>query len=226
MRKIVVSEDGSNTIYQSEIDEHYHSTRGAQQESQHIFINAALNHWIEKQQNRNNQQTISILEMGLGTGLNALLVASLMKNYKIQYYSFEAFPLEEDILKQLTFSLGGDDISDILRQIHTCAWNQEEKITDNFSIFKIDKDFITFQNKNFENFFDVVFYDAFSPEKQPNMWSVDIFEKLNLWMKKNSIMTTYCAKGYVRRNMQEVGFIVERIAGPPGKREILRATKN
>lgn len=225
MRKVVVSEDGSSTIYQSEIDEHYHSTKGAVQESIHIFIEAALNKWLENNRKTNSTSLMNILEIGLGTGLNALLVALQKVDLKINYYSFEAFPLEDNIVKELILSNKDKTIADILSQIHACPWNQLNILDNNFSIYKINKDFTTFQNKNFENLFDVVFFDAFSPDKQPNMWSVDIFEKLSLWMKNNSVLTTYCAKGYVRRNMQEVGFLVERIPGPPGKREMLRATK-
>ena len=222
MRKIVISEDGSSTIYQSEIDEHYHSINGAKQESQHIFINAALRHWLE---NNHYSKTVNILEIGLGTGLNALLTVLETTDIKINYYTFEAYPVEEEILKELKYHNSLEEL-DIFKQIHDAKWNELQIITDNFSICKIDKDFSQFTSEQFDQLFDVVYFDAFSPEKQAEMWTIDIFAKLYQWMHQGGIMTTYCAKGYVRRSMQEVGFIVERIPGPPGKREILRSSKN
>ena len=223
MRKIVISEDGSSTIYQSDIDEHYHSIKGAIQESQHIFIQAALKYWIGILKNKEVKE-LNILEIGFGTGLNALLVILEDLDIKINYYTFEAYPLEQEIIDTLKYH-NNSSVDSLFKRLHEVEWNEIKVISDYFSIFKINKDFSLFISDQFNELFDIVFFDAFSPDKQPRMWTTDIFSKIYQWMREDGILTTYCAKGNVRRSMQEVGFSVERIPGPPGKREILRASK-
>jgi len=166
-----------------------------------------------------------VLEIGFGTGLNAFLtlLESERSGAKIKYTSLELYPVEVEKALQLNFP---EEIAHEKRQLfellHTSPWNEETIITPNFSLKKIETDFTQFVFK--ENF-DVVFFDAFSPEKQPEMWSRDLFSMIYANCNHGAILTTYCAKGIVRRAMQEAGFTVERLQGPPGKREILKSLK-
>ena len=214
--ELKITEDGSHTLFVSEIDECYHSSHGAVQESRHIFIEAAL-----KQCTKNE---LVVLEVGFGTGLNAFL--ALLETEKsgkcIRFITLEKYPVELETALQLNFAkeLGAD--KSMFDLLHQAEWNKPVEITPRFVLEKIETDFTEFQHA--ANY-DVVFFDAFSPEKQPEMWSEEQFRKIYNHCNDNAVLTTYCAKGIVRRAMQAVGFVVERLPGPPGKREILRATK-
>ncbi len=171
------------------------------------------------------QNEISILEIGFGTGLNAFLVLEEClcdEAKKVFYSSIENYPLSLEDAKQLNYA--SDDLQQkIFLKLHEVEWNIEMKITENYFLKKIQmklEDFISEQNK-----FNLIFFDAFSPEAQPELWTKEIFEKLYLSMKNDGILVTYCAKGQVRRNMIAAGFSIERLEGPPGKREMLRARK-
>ncbi len=215
MNQIITTEDGSTTIYISEIDETYHSSFGAINESKHIFIDAGLLHC--------NKKDISILEVGFGTGLNAFLtlLETKLRTINITYTTFELFPLDKDILSKLNFKFNSHT-QELFNLIHNAQWGKLTNITQNFSIQKIKADFTKTEQLPI---FDVCYFDAFSPQKQPYMWDIGIFERLFSYANRNAILTTYCAKGEVRRNLQKVGFVVERLPGPKGKREILRGTK-
>lgn len=213
--ELVLTADGSHTLYVPEIDENYHSTHGAVQESKHIFIEAALLFC--------KKTTINILEIGFGTGLNALLTAveaaKLAKT--IHYTTLEKFPIPTKTALQLNYSeLTAQNL--MFENIQKAEWGKVVEINNGFSINKIECDFTeaTFNEK-----FDLVYFDAFSPEKQPEMWTEKQFLKIYNACNAGAILTTYCAKGVVRRTLQAVGFNVERLPGPPGKREILRAIK-
>ena len=212
--QIKYTEDGSTTLYVPEIDETYHSVHGAIQESMHIFIDAGLNECKE--------QNINVLEIGFGTGLNAFLTLIEAEKSKknIVYITLEKYPLSKEITEKLnfpeTFNIENKEYFD---KIHSCEWNKVQKISSHFSILKIQCDFT--QYNDFQEY-NLVFFDAFSPEKQPEMWTQDLFEKLYKHCKADGILTTYCAKGAVRRAMTAAGFNVERLPGPLGKREILR----
>jgi tRNA U34 5-methylaminomethyl-2-thiouridine-forming methyltransferase MnmC len=211
---ITNTEDGSKTLYVPEIDEYYHSKHGARQESLHIFINAALKA-CEK-------TVITVFEVGFGTGLNALLsLNEAEKSQKIiDYKAVELFPLENEMLKQLnTYS---DKEKRYFEAIHKAKWGEKVSLTNFFSLTKIQTDFTVF-SCNFG--FDVCYFDAFSPEKQPQMWENKRFEMLYDTANEDAILTTYCAKGSIRRTLLAKGFTVERLPGPPGKREFLRAQK-
>ena len=211
-----ITEDGSHTLYVPEIDECYHSSHGAIQESEHIFIEAALNQCSKKE--------ITVFEVGFGTGLNAYL-ASLWaekKGLKLKYITIEKYPIQLEAAINLNFPEILNESSRNLEALHQAPWNKLIRIHGNFDLIKIEADYCNFQHKEK---YDIVFFDAFSPEKQAEMWSAAQFEKLYKYCKPGAIMTTYCAKGVVRRTMQNAGFAVERLAGPPGKREILRASK-
>jgi tRNA U34 5-methylaminomethyl-2-thiouridine-forming methyltransferase MnmC len=215
--KSVKTADGSNTLFSFFVNEHYHSINGAIQESEHIFINSAL-----KQCKKKN---IHIFEIGFGTGLNAFLSFLYAKKEKIHitYTTIELYPIDEAQIKFLNYAeLLSPEHQSSFESLHTAKWGEQIVVNEFFKIKKILADFTTFEN---DDDYDVVFFDAFSPEKQPEMWTLNCFEKLYQHIHKNGVLTTYCAKGDVRRSMQQAGFVVERIPGPVGKREILRARK-
>jgi tRNA U34 5-methylaminomethyl-2-thiouridine-forming methyltransferase MnmC len=215
--QLVTTSDGSHTLFVPEIDEHYHSVNGAIQESRHIFINAALNQCTKTD--------IHVLEIGFGTGLNAFL--SLLEaektNKKILFTTIELYPIAQENVGLFNYAEQIDPArkSDF-EQLHIAEWNKRVFINEHFTLEKILADFTSFQ---FNNRYDVIFFDAFSPEKQPEMWQEEIFSRLYDISNNDCILTTYCAKGAVRRAMQQAGYVVERIAGPKGKREILRCRK-
>lgn len=220
--QIIKTSDGSDTLFNSDIQEHYHSINGAYEESLHVFINSGLKHYIEN--NENSQ--INIFEVGFGTGLNAILTHNFIKKYniKINYFTIEKFPLEKKIYEKLNFSNFLDTESqDIFLKIHNLEWNSyPNKISDKFSITKIKSDFIDFQI-NFK--IDILYFDAFSYDKQPEMWSEKIFSNLFKSTNENGILTTYASKGIIKQNLRNSGFIVKRLPGINGKRHIVRAEK-
>lgn len=215
-RKVILTEDGSSTLYVSDIDECYHSTHGAVQESEHIFIKAALEHHASKR--------LSVLEVGFGTGLNALLTyrASQKDGLHVTYTGIEKYPLTLDEAKQLNYACT-DQEREVLWCMHAAPFSVSEQLSPFFSFSKLCADFLDISLPS--EAYDIIYMDAFSPEKQPELWTQDSMKRLYDSMRIGGILTTYCAKGYVRRNLQSVGFVVERLPGPPGKREILRATK-
>jgi len=215
--QLYITEDGSHTLYADNIDECYHSSHGALQESKHIFIDAGLKKCHKKE--------ISIFEVGFGTGLNALLALqeAVNSDVSIHYCSIEKFPVEASVVEKLNYpSLLDSHAKAWFEAIHQAPWNEEVLIHDRFVLEKLQGDFTDYQHKRK---YDLVFFDAFSPEKQPEMWSESLFRKLYEWCADGAVITTYCAKGVVRRALQAAGFTVERLPGPPGKREILRGTK-
>ena len=216
--EFIITEDGSHTLFVPAIDECYHSTHGAVQESRHIFIEAGLK--------QSAKTEISVLEIGFGTGLNAFLtlIEAEQSSNQIQYTSLELYPLEVEKALQLNYADGySPEIESCFKQLQTSAWNIKVPISTFFTLEKIKADFTKY---NFTEMYDVIYFDAFSPEKQPEMWSQEQFETLFAHCNTGAILTTYCAKGIVRRAMQAAGFTVERLQGPPGKREILRGTKS
>lgn len=217
--KLEQTADGSFTLYVPELDEHYHSVKGALTESQHIFIDMGLKH---------SQATNPyILEIGLGTGLNCFLtyLTSKETGQATHYTGIERFPLSEEVIDQLDYAtLIGKGEKEVYQAIHQAAWNKEVQLSPHFSLHKIEGDFTQY---SFLGKYDLIYFDAFAPEKQPEMWEQPLFDMLYELLNPGGILTTYCAKGVVRRMLQAAGFTVERLAGPPGgKREILRATKN
>ncbi|MDR0612018.1 MAG: tRNA (5-methylaminomethyl-2-thiouridine)(34)-methyltransferase MnmD [Dysgonamonadaceae bacterium] len=207
--EIQLTADGSPTLFLPEMDEHYHSVNGAVRESQHVYIEAGF------KQCRKSE--IHVLEMGFGTGLNVLLTALEAENQKIKvfYTGLEKFPLPAKITDRLNYSETA-----LFRAIHLAEWEKSVPVNPYLYLKKIRTDFRDF---NFPDKYDVVYYDAFAPDKQPGVWSSELFDRIFSSMNRGGIITTYCAKGNVRRMMQQAGFAVERIPGPPGKREMLRA---
>ncbi|KPL12519.1 MAG: hypothetical protein AMS23_05245 [Bacteroides sp. SM1_62] len=218
MHEVVITKDGSHSIYVHELDEHYHSVHGAITESRHVFIEAGLKQFKNRQ--------IRILEMGFGTGLNALLTLAEanQSDISIYYTGIEKYPLEKTIIESLNFeSLTDHTVTGMLKLIHDSPWHQDVLIKPGFILKKLQCDM---HEMELIDEFDLVYFDAFAPEKQPELWTKDLFSKIFLSMKSNSILTTYSSKGMVRRNLEAAGFRVEKIPGPPGKREITRAYKS
>jgi len=220
MEKIfMLTEDGSQTIYLPEMDEHYHSVHGAIQESLHIYIEQGLLQTTKKE--------LSVLEIGFGTGLNAYLTYCMAKkeNILIHYCSLEKYPLDEQEFSQLNYPNNiFPEHSLIFNQMHQAEWNKVVQISDDFKLEKFNSDLVTFRFNEIPQF-DLVYYDAFAPGKQPEMWAPEILHKVAAAVKTDGILVTYCAKGTVRRALSAAGFTMERIPGPKGKKEILRGKK-
>ena len=228
-RELQLTADGSHTLFIPEMDEHYHSVNGAVQESCHVFIEAGLHH-LERGE-------ITILEIGFGTGLNAwLTLEEAEKSGRNVYYTgLELYPLEWQLVEQLGYISANEQLMtgdnqcpahELFKQLHTSPWEEDVPITPHFTLRKVQKDFNKLETETERWKADVIYFDAFAPEKQPEMWSQELFNRLYVLLNNGGILTTYCAKGVVRRMLQAAGFIVERLPGPPGgKREILRARK-
>ena len=216
MNEVEITADGSATIYVPHLDEHYHSVKGALTESLHIFRNCAFLYHSP------SSQPLRVLEIGFGTGLNAVVTAmATTKGRKAHYISLELYPVEAQLIEKLNYGELVDN--DLLMALHQAQWNAPQVISPTFTLEKLQCDFT---QCSLPTDIDVVYFDAFAPEKQPEMWDESLFKRIYDAMSNGGILTTYCAKGEIRRRLQRVGFIVERLAGPPGgKREILRATK-
>jgi len=216
---IIKTDDGSDTLFVKELDEHYHSTFGAIQESLHVFIKTGLN--------VKDESPLTIFEVGFGTGLNAFLtfLDTLKSGQIIQYITIEKYPISRNMWELLNYpELLSKDHTEIFRAIHLSPWNEKVNITENFALTKITGDMTSF-DFDLLPVFDLIYFDAFSPEKQPELWETRIFEKLYANTAPFGKLVTYCSKGAVRRSLQKSGYITERLPGPPGKREILRAKK-
>jgi tRNA U34 5-methylaminomethyl-2-thiouridine-forming methyltransferase MnmC len=221
-RKIILTGDGSHSINIPEMKVTYHSIHGAIQESMHVFIEAGLHGSGRLQQ----PEPCSILEVGFGTGLNALLtlIEAEKKRTSIYYVALEPYPLSNEEVHLLNYcelskhkELQGDFL-----KMHQCQWNKSIAVTENFLMHKSNYTLQGFEDKVK---FDLIYFDAFAPNAQPELWTKEVFDKLYSMMKEGSILVTYCSKGEVRRNMQSAGFKVEKIPGPPHKREMLRGRK-
>lgn len=217
-REIRVTADGSKTIYIPEMDETYHSSHGAIQEAKHVFIQ----HGLAVMESSN----IKVLEIGFGTGLNALLsLEFVLQNDKMsEYTGIEAYPVslemanEMDYLSMLDLELKGE-----FELLHASAWEEKVKINDNFNLIK--KKAKIQDLKLEEEHYDLIYFDAFGPRAQEAMWHPSILEKMFSCLRPNGVLVTYCAKGQVKRDLKEIGFKVEALPGPPGKREMTRAIK-
>ncbi|MGQ8336170.1 tRNA (5-methylaminomethyl-2-thiouridine)(34)-methyltransferase MnmD [Sunxiuqinia sp. A32] len=216
-RKIQLTEDGSHTLYLPQMEEHFHSTHGAVQESMHVFINNGLM--------KTEQNPLTIFEVGFGTGLNAFLTLIQQGNREVRYYSIEKYPLSEEEYLMLNYPkmISKNDV-DVFLKMHRCPWNQLCGITPNFHLHKIQGDLQHIQLTDFPEF-DLIYFDAFAPGKQPEMWTHDILDKVSNHTKKGGVFATYTAKGEVRRTLISNGFNMKRVPGPPGKKEILFGEK-
>jgi tRNA U34 5-methylaminomethyl-2-thiouridine-forming methyltransferase MnmC len=216
-RSVRLTEDGSHTIYVDRLNEAYHSTHGALQESMHVFI-------------KNGLQTFSlpalrILEIGFGTGLNALLTMHFARQsgQDIYYHAVEKYPLNSSEYARLNFEQLIDGISPgLLNQLHEAEWGKAVSLSDRMTLFKELADFRTMHPPGD---FDLVYFDAFSPDKQPELWSAEVFSIIQNSTRTGAVLVTYSSKGMVRRTLNSSGFRVDKVPGPPGKREMIRATR-
>ncbi|SMG23858.1 tRNA U34 5-methylaminomethyl-2-thiouridine-forming methyltransferase MnmC [Marivirga sericea] len=222
--KIITTEDGSHSLYHEGLKETYHSFHGALQESVHVFIEKGVRFWRTKS---GLPKQVDIFEVGFGTGLNALLAAQFaMENeLKINFTTIEPFPLDMGIINQLNYatSIGQDDLKDVFEQLHTSEWENTIDINKYFSLHKCKtklEDFDTSKR------FDVLFFDAFAPNKQAELWTVDLMLKCFNLLRDGAVFTTYSAKGQLKRDLKSVGFEVETLPGPPGKKEMVRGIVN
>ncbi|RMB56258.1 SAM-dependent methyltransferase [Dokdonia sinensis] len=222
-RTIITTGDGSKTIHIPEWNEQYHSKHGAIQEARHVFLETGLQHFLNENPER---KSVSILEMGFGTGLNALLTYFKTKDLgiSINYTGVEAFPVspEEAMAMEYASQLDRPIAPEIYRKMHEIPFGNRESVSDTFQLEKRQQKFEDIEDMGV---FDLVYFDAFGPRVQPDLWTEFIFKKMFTALKSDGVLTTYCAQGAARRAMQAVGFEVERLPGPPGKREMLRATK-
>jgi tRNA U34 5-methylaminomethyl-2-thiouridine-forming methyltransferase MnmC len=202
------------------LDEHYHSIYGALNESIHVFIRKGLLDFIDLFKPVKN---INILEIGFGTGLNCILtfIENLKVNISLNYTALEPYPLEMELISNLDFNLNSNQLG-VFKSIHQSSWEESIAVNEQFNLEKFKMGLHDF---NANKLYDIIYFDAFAPRKQPELWKVDVFSKLFNLTSNNGVLVTYCAKGQVRRDLEKVGYSVERLEGPPGKREMLRATK-
>jgi tRNA U34 5-methylaminomethyl-2-thiouridine-forming methyltransferase MnmC len=238
---LTITEDGSSTLYNHSKQEHYHSIHGAVQESVHVFINAGLQHMLK------SRQKLSILEIGFGTGLNALLTLDFVLTFnsqadssvsfktttlssesniaELEYTGVEPLTIDSDLVQKLDYTnyLHNGLLEESFMKMHLLASGESILVN---QVFQFRKLITKFQDNKFEgNKFDLVYFDAFSPVVEPDLWTLGVFKSLYEIMNPGGVIVTYCSKGAVRRTMQECGFKTERLPGPPGKHEMLRATK-
>lgn len=210
--------DGVPTLYRPDLDEHYHSTKGALTEARHVYIDMALR--------ARRKSEINLLEVGFGTGLNAwlTLLEAQQTGWHIRYTAFELYPLAPELAAQLDYPNRIDpSMAPTFARLHRCEWERPVEITPNFTLLKRHADLTC---TPVEGLYDVVYFDAFAPEKQPELWSAELLGRVARSLRRGGVLSTYCAKGEVRRRLQQAGLIVQRTPGPPGgKREILQARR-
>lgn len=220
-QKLILSDDGSHTIELVGMNEQYHSTHGAIQESNHVYIKNGLQSVLA------DRNEIHILEVGMGTGLNVLLTYKFAKenNIKVFYHAIEAYPINSILWEELNYvqQIGDESLTQVFDDIHTSNWDEEIKLSDRFVLLK-KKERIQ-ELVLGENQFDVVYFDAFNPDLEPDIWTVEVFENIYKSMRSNSVLSTYSTKGIIKRALKSCGFLIEKKPGPPGKREILNAAK-
>jgi len=223
-RKIITTADGSKTIQIEDWNEQYHSIHGAIQETKHVFIKHGLHHICHSELVSANIKNISILEIGFGTGLNAFITCLEAKkdNIQVDYVGVEAYPVSQDEIKQLNYAEQLKVNNTLFSKIHNCSWEEVNEIHSKFLLTKQQKLFKYIKERNA---FNLIYFDAFGARVQPELWTEAMFKIMYKALKPKGVLVTYSAKGSVRRAMQAVGFVVERLEGPLGKREMLRATK-
>ena len=217
-REIIQTSDGSTTIHLPDWNESYHSKHGAIQEAYHVFIQNGFSLYIGK--------PVSILEIGFGTGLNAFItfLESQKSGQKVDYIGVEAYPISAAEVLSMNYvpALNANEYSEVFDKMHQSEWEQPIALSENFTLTKRQQ---FFHDISDIEKFDLIYFDAFGYRVQPELWSTEIFQKMYDALKPNSTLVTYAARGVVKRSMIEVGFTVEKLAGPPGKREMFRASK-
>ena len=220
--KIILTEDGSHTLYVEAINETYHSFHGAWQESTHVFINAGLDHLLSSSRAGN----VNVLEIGFGTGLNTLLTALYVSgaNHTVNYHSLEPFPLDPALIDQLNYPdfLKNKQEVALFHRLHTCEWGEPVAVSESFSLHKHK---VTLQDYHCTSAFELIYFDAFAPSRQPELWTADIIRKVTGFLVSGGMLVTYCAKGQFKRDLGSLGLTVETLPGPGGKKEMVRAVK-
>jgi tRNA U34 5-methylaminomethyl-2-thiouridine-forming methyltransferase MnmC len=217
--EIINTSDGSQTLYLPEMDEQYHSVNGAVAEANYVYLDKGFIH--------NRCKTPTVFEIGFGTGLNCLLTALLAEKQKRTtiYYSIEKYPLNREIIQQLNYGTAISPAAEILfNKIHSCEWNTSVHISKYFKLIKLHSDLINDNLQGVTNC-DIIYFDAFGPDKQPKIWQPEIFKKIYAITANNGVFVTYSAKGEVRRQLANCGYKMERLPGPPGKIHMLRGIK-
>lgn len=216
--QIIQTEDGSKSLLRKDIEESYHSSFGALNETNTIYVGYGFEYFCSL----NKKENINILEIGFGTGLNAIATLKKSNNRKIFYQTIELYPISISIAENLDY---GEQL--LLKKefdlLHKCDWEETISINQDFKIKKCKANACSYDFE--KDFFDVVYFDAFSPEKDSELWSEDMFFKIYDSLKSGGVLTTYCCKGEIKRRMKKAGFIITKLPGPKGKREILRAEK-
>ncbi|HTF19015.1 MAG TPA: tRNA (5-methylaminomethyl-2-thiouridine)(34)-methyltransferase MnmD [Chryseolinea sp.] len=214
--ELITTGDGSHSLFLPEMDETYHSRHGAIQESQHVFIQHGLRYWLGKTRTR----SLAIFEVGFGTGLNAWLTNQVARQERlhIRYFSIEAYPIQRDVWTQLNYA----PLDDSFRMLHEVPWNTMTKIDEHFSIHKIHG---KLETQPMPAPVDLIYFDAFAPNKQPELWSFPVLEKVCSALLASGVFVTYCAKGQLKRDLRALGLHTETLPGPPGKKEMVRAVR-
>lgn len=216
--RVILTGDGSHSLLNAELDETYHSRHGALQESEYVFLKQGLGYWLEQ----NKQEQLAVLEVGLGTALNAWLTfqSPALAERQVRYFAVEKFPLKKEVWQQLNYATHNREL---FEKIHALAWNSWQQVTPWATLFKNEG---TLQEVVLPDLnFDIVYYDAFAPNKQPNMWTLEVLQKVVTKLQAGGVFVTYCAKGQLKRDLKALGLEVESLPGPPGKREMIRAIK-
>ncbi len=224
--KIETTEDGSSTLLHPKYQAHYHSIFGAIEESNHVYINAGLLYVLSSLEKQDVKQSCSVLELGFGSGLNAFNTFLKTENLPItiNYVGIENYPVSIETIKKLNYvtQFNVAEKALVFKQMHHLPWEVQHQISDKFTLEKRQLDIFDLQSKNQ---FDIIYFDAFGPGAQPELWTAPIFKIMYAALKEGGVLITYCAQGAARRAMQSVGFTVSKLPGPPSKRHILRAVK-
>ena len=221
-KRLVTTGDGSNTLFEPVLNEHYHSTNGALQESEQVFLHNGFHHMVAC------LKEVNLLEVGFGTGLNALLtvIEAKKQRRRVNYVAVEPYPIEIDIVEKLNYPeiIGTPEALGYFRKLHEAGWDFPSFLSDYFILSKIKAGLADIQLSDEQ--FHLIYFDAFSPAAQPELWTEKIFSQLYKCLKTNGVLVTYSCKGDVKRALKASGFGVEKLPGPAGKREVLRAVKH
>lgn len=217
---IITTGDGSHSLRNEALNETYHSVHGALQESVHVFIRNGLEHRLQHV----HDKPLSVFEVGFGTGLNALLTANYALDHAVPivYTSIEAFPVPEEIWRTLNYA-SSEEAQKKFYSLHEASWETKQTIAAEFHLHKMHTtlEALTLPASSF----DVVYFDAFAPNKQPDLWTLPMLEKVAVLLKPGGVFVTYCAKGQLKRDLKSLGLTTETLSGPPGKKEMVRATR-
>lgn len=213
-KQLITTADGSHSLFVPELNENYHSKHGAIAEAMHVFIKNGLQ--------SHPKQKLNILEIGFGTALNSLLTLESVRSKKVHYTTLEPFPIEREIYGKLNFHDFVKSDQSTFHRLHECDWEKDISLKEFFTLCKKKIKLKEFTTKKK---FDIIYFDAFAPEKQIEMWEKSVFEQCYNLLNKNGFLVSYCAKGVVKRTIKSVGFEIENLKGPPGKREMIRANK-